>query len=63
MRIGIYIVDRRPSLTAIRASQKTAHFDGDVNDVRIFRVKGDALGVRLMGRAGEGPFFNSGHLA
>src|SRR5215468_2875599 len=51
MRVRIYAVNRRPGFTAIRASQETSHFDGDVNDVWITRVKGDALGVRLMGWA------------
>ena len=63
MRIGIDVVDGRPSFAAIRASEKTADFDRDVNDVRIFRMKGNALRMRLMGRAGEGPLFNSRHLA
>src|SRR5262245_35608115 len=63
MRVRIYAVDRRPSFAAIRASEKTADFDGDVNDVWITRVKGDALGVRLMGWAREGPLLNAGHLA
>src|SRR5262249_18909030 len=63
MRVRIYAVDRRPSLAAIRASEKTAHFDSDVNDVWIIRVKGDALGVRLMRRAREGPLLNAWHLA
>src|SRR5262245_13949194 len=63
MRIRIYAVDRRPSFAAIHASEKTADLDGDVNDVWITRVKGDALGVRLMGWAREGPLLNAGHLA
>src|SRR5215475_7977210 len=63
MRVRIYAVDRRPSFAAIGASEKTAHFDGDVNDVWIIRVKGDALGVRVMGWAGEGPLLDTGHLA
>src|SRR5262245_34622789 len=63
MCVRIYAVDRRPSLAAIRASEKTADFDGDVNDVCIIRVKGDALGVRLMGWAREGPLLDTGHLA
>src|SRR5215831_14748277 len=63
MRVRIYAVDCRPSFTAIGASEKTAHFDGDVNDVWITRVKGDAFGVRLMGWAREGPLLDTGHLA
>src|SRR5215471_4093885 len=63
MRIRIYTVDRRPGFAAIRASEKTAHFDGDVNDVWIGRVKGYALGMRLMRWAGEGPLLNAGDLA
>src|SRR5262252_7364386 len=63
MRVRIYAVDRRPSFAAIRASEKTADFDGDVNDVRIIRVKGDALGVRLMRWTREGPLLDTGHLA
>src|SRR5215510_6797082 len=63
MRVRIYAINRRPGFTAIRASEKTADFDGDVNDVWITRVKGDALGVRLMGWAREGPFLDAGHLA
>src|SRR5262244_3761175 len=63
MRVGIYAVNRCPCFAAIGASEKTADFDGDVNDVRITRVKGDALGVRLMGWAREGPLLNAGHLA
>src|SRR5262249_33206352 len=62
MRVRIYAVDCRPSFTAIGASEKTAHFDGDVNDVRIIGMKGDALGVRLMGWAREGPLLNAGQL-
>src|SRR5215813_2767446 len=62
MCVRIYAVDRRPSIAAIHASKKTADFYGDVNDVWITRVKGDALGVRLMGWAGEGPLLNAGHL-
>src|SRR5262249_61866435 len=63
MRIRIYAVDRRPSFAAIRASEKTADFDGDVGDVWITRVKSNALGVRLMWWTGEGPLFDAGHLA
>src|SRR5215471_20701214 len=63
MRVRIYAVNRRPSFAAIGASEKTADLDGDVNDVWIIRVKGDALGVRLMRRAREGPLLNAGHLA
>src|SRR5262245_4480983 len=63
MRVRIYAVNRRPGFTAIRASEKTADFDGDVNDVWITRVKGDALGVRLMRRAREGPLLDTRHLA
>src|SRR6266850_995428 len=63
VRVGVYAVDGRPSFAAIRAPQKTTDFDRDVNDVRIIRVKGNALRMRLMGRAGEGPLFNSRHLA
>src|SRR5713226_1078084 len=62
MRIGVYIVDGCPSLAAIRALEKTADFHSDVNGVRIFRVKGDALHVRLMGRAGESPLLHARHL-
>src|SRR5215831_11579009 len=62
MRVRIDAVDSRPSFAAIRASEKTADFDGDVNDVRIIRVKGDALRVRLMRWAREGPLFNAGYL-
>ena len=63
VRIGVYAVDRRPSFAAVRASEKTTDFDRDVNDVRIIRVKGNALRMRLMGRAREGPLLDAGHLA
>ena len=32
VRIGIDVVDRRPSLAAVRALEKAADLDGDVND-------------------------------
>src|SRR4029434_10364502 len=63
VRIGVYAVDGRPSFAAVCASEKTAYFDGDVNDVRVLTVKGYALGVRLMGWAREGPLLDAGHLA
>src|SRR5215813_961891 len=63
VRVRIYAVDRRPGFASIRASEKTAHFDGDVNDVWIIGMKGDALGMGLMGRAGESPLLDAGHLA
>src|SRR5262245_12803090 len=62
MRVRIDAVDRRPGFAAIRSSQKTAHFDSYVNDVWIVRVKGYALGMRLMGRAGKSPLLDAGHL-
>src|SRR4030095_1486111 len=63
VRIGVYAVDRRPSFAPIRAPEKTTDFDRDVNDVRIIRVKGDALRMRLMGRAGGGATFKASQLA
>src|SRR4029434_7530424 len=61
VRIGVYAVDGRPSFAPIRAPEKTTDFDRDVNDVRIIRVKGNALGVRLMGWAREGPLRSEEH--
>ena len=63
VRIGVYAVDRRPSFAAVRASEKPADFDGDVNNIRVIRMKGYALRMRLMGRARESPLLDAGHLA
>jgi hypothetical protein len=63
MRVRIYAVDGRPGLAAIGAAQKTAHFDGHMDNVRILRVKGNAFYMSLVGRSGKGPFFNARHLA
>src|SRR5262245_27492288 len=62
VRIRVYAVDRRPSFAAVRASEKAADFDGDVNNVRVIRVEGNALRMRLMGRAGKSPLLDAGHL-
>jgi hypothetical protein len=44
-------------------SEKTADFDRDVNNVRVIRVKGNALRMRLMGRAGKVHFSTPGTCA
>src|SRR5438093_4209339 len=63
MRVGVYVVDGCPGLAAIRALEKAADFHRDVNDIWIFRVKGDALRVRLMWRSRKSPFLHARHLA
>ena len=42
--IGIDVVDRRPRLAAIRALEKAANLDSDMDDVGIFGVKSDPSG-------------------
>src|SRR5262245_30697886 len=62
VRIGIDIIQRRPSLAAIRAAQKAADFDRDVDNVGIARMKSDAFCMRLMRRTGECPLLDARHL-
>ena len=62
VRIRVYAVDRRPSFAAVRASEKPADFDGHMNNVRVIRVEGNALRMRLMGRARESPLLDARHL-
>src|SRR5512145_2525507 len=63
MRIGIDVVDGRPSLAAIGTAQKPADFHSDMNDVRIFGMKRDAFDVRLVRRTWKSPFFHAWYLA
>src|ERR671924_2045262 len=62
MRVGIDIVVRRPRLATVRALEKAADFHGDMNDVGIFRMKGNALRMRLVRRRWKSPFLDSWHL-
>jgi hypothetical protein len=63
VRIGIDVIERRPGLAAVGATQETTDFHRDVNDVGIARMKCDAFSMSKMGLAGKSPLLDAGHLA
>jgi hypothetical protein len=63
MRVGIDVVDRAPRFATVSALEKATHFNGNVDDVWILGMKGDAFDMRQVRWAGESPLLDTRHLA